>query len=71
MKILSWKIDCNSIRVSVVQPNDQLIISVDTQSHKPINGSMDNLRTSKCMHPIPMKDTLRQFFNLGVQLRLQ
>jgi hypothetical protein len=70
-KLPSYKINSSSIKVSVVQPSDQLIIYVDTQSYRPINGSIDNLRTSKCMHPIQMKDTLRKFFNLGVQLRFQ
>jgi hypothetical protein len=42
---------------------------VDPQSYKPINGSTNNLKTSKCMHPIQMKDTLRKNFNLEIQLR--
>ncbi len=52
--------DFGSIRVLIVQPNDQLIIFVDTQSCRPISGSIDNLRYSKCTHPIQMKDTLKQ-----------
>jgi hypothetical protein len=54
--------------ILVAQFNDQLIISLDTQSYRPINDSIENLRTSKCMHPIQMMDTLRKFFNLEVQL---
>jgi hypothetical protein len=55
----------SSIRVSIIQPNVQLIISVDTQSYRPISDSNDNLKTSKCMPPIQMKNTLTRFFNLG------
>jgi hypothetical protein len=68
MKTPSGRLDFGSIKVSIAQPNDQLIIFVDTQSYKPISGSIDNLKTSKCMQPIQMKDTLRKSFNLEVQL---
>ncbi len=52
MKTPSGRLDFGSIKVSIAQPNDQLIILVDTQSYKPISGSIDNLKTSKCMQPI-------------------
>jgi hypothetical protein len=71
MKTLSSRFDFGSIKVLVVQPNDQLILSMDTQSCRPIIGSFDNLRVSKCMHPIQMKDTLKKFFNSGIQLGFQ
>ncbi len=48
----------NSIKVSIIQANGHVTICVDPQSYRPINGSIDNLITSKCMHPIQMKDTL-------------
>jgi hypothetical protein len=44
----------SSIRVSVAQANGDITICVPLQSYKPINGSIDNLKTSKCMHPIQM-----------------
>ncbi len=66
MKTPSYRPGFSSIRVLVIQPSDQLIIFVDTQSCRPINGSIDNLR-NKCMHLIQMKDTLKKKFNLGTQ----
>jgi hypothetical protein len=69
MRTSSDRPDFGSIRVSIAQPRDQVIIFVVTQSCKPISGSMDNLKTSKAMHPIQMKDTLRKSFNLEIQLR--
>jgi hypothetical protein len=71
MKTPNGRPNFGSIRVLVIQPNDQLIISMDTQSCRPIIGSIDNLKVSKCMHPIQMKDTLKQLFNLGIQLGFQ
>jgi hypothetical protein len=71
MKTPSDRPDFGSIRVLVIQSNDQLIIFMDTQSCRPIIGSIDNLRVAKCMHPIQMKDTIRKFFNLGIQLGFQ
>jgi hypothetical protein len=71
MRTPSGRPDFGLIKVLVVQANDQLIIYVDTQSCKPISGSIDNLKTLKCMHPIQMKDTLRKSFNLEVQLGFQ
>jgi len=64
MKTTRCKRNFGSIPILVVQPNDQLIISMDTQNYKFISGSIHNLKTSKCMDPIQMKDTLRRFFNL-------
>jgi hypothetical protein len=61
----------NLIKVLVTQPSDHITICVDPQNCRPINGSIDNLKTSKYMHPIQMKDALRKFFNLEVQLRFQ
>ncbi len=55
--------------VSLAQPSGHITISVDPPSCKPISGSIDNFKTSKCMPPIQMKDTLTRFFNLGAQLR--
>jgi hypothetical protein len=55
--------------VSIVQPSGHITICVDPQSYKPISGSINNLRTSKFMPRIQMKDTLTRFFNLGAQLR--
>ncbi len=55
--------------VSIAQPNVHFTICVDPQNYKPISGSIDNLKTSKCMPPIQMKDSLTRLFNLGVQLR--
>jgi hypothetical protein len=49
--------------VSVAKPNGRFTIYVDPQSCKPIS---DNLKTSKCMPPIQVKDTLTRIFNLGV-----
>jgi hypothetical protein len=71
MNTLNCKLDFGSIPILITQPSDQLIISMDTQNCRPINGSIDNLQTLKCMHPIQMKDTPRGFFNLEVQLRFQ
>jgi hypothetical protein len=59
----------SSIRVLVVQASGHITICVPPQSCRPINGSIDNLRTSKYMHPIQMMGTLRKFFNLGAHLR--
>jgi hypothetical protein len=59
----------SSINVSILQPSGHITICVDPQSYKPINGSTNNLKTSICMHPMQMKDTLRKNFNLEIQLR--
>jgi hypothetical protein len=59
----------SSFKVLMAQANGHITICVPPQSYKPTSGSIDNLSTSKCMHPIQMMDTLRKFFNLGVQLR--
>jgi hypothetical protein len=58
----------NSIKVSIAQARGHITICVPPQSCKLISGSIGNFRTSKCMHPIQMMDTLRKFFNLGTQL---
>jgi hypothetical protein len=71
MKTPNGKLDFGSIRVLVIQPNDQLIIFMDTQSCRLIISLIDNLRVSKCIHPIQMKDALRKFFNLGIELGFQ
>jgi hypothetical protein len=71
MRTPSGRPNFGLIKVSIVQSSDQLIISMDTQSYKPINGSIDDFKTSKCMHPIQMKNTLRKSFNLEVQLKFQ
>jgi len=61
----------NLIKVLVAQPSDHITICVDPHNCKPINGSIDNLKTSKCRNPIQMKDTLKKEFNLEVQLMFQ
>jgi hypothetical protein len=71
MNTPSCRLDFGSIPILIIQPSDQLIICMDTQNCRPINGSINNLKTQKCMDPIQMKDTLRGFFNLEVQLRFQ
>jgi hypothetical protein len=49
-----------------------MTICVPPHSCRPINGSTNNLRTLKCMHPIQMMDILQKFYeNLGAQLRFQ
>jgi hypothetical protein len=52
----------------MAQASGHIIICVAPQSCRPISGLINNLKTSKCMHPIQMTDTLRKFFDLGVQL---
>jgi len=47
----------NSLKVLVVQASGQITICVPPQSCRPINGLVDKLRTSKCMHPNQMMDT--------------
>jgi hypothetical protein len=68
MKTSNCNLDSSLILVLVVQPNDQLIIFVDPQNYRPINGSIDNFKTSKCMHPIQMKDTLKGFFSFEIHI---
>jgi hypothetical protein len=70
MKTTKCEPNFGSIPILVVQLSDQLIISMDAQSYWLISGSIHNFKTSKCMHPIQMKDTLRGFFNLEAQFRL-
>jgi hypothetical protein len=50
----------SSIKVSIVQANGHITICVPPQSYKPISDSINNLSTSKCMHPIQMMDTLKK-----------
>jgi hypothetical protein len=59
----------SSIKVLVAQTSGHITICVPPQSCWPISGSIDNLKTSKCMHLIQMMDTLKQFFILGTHLR--
>jgi hypothetical protein len=61
----------SSLKVLVAQASGHITICVPPQSCKPIIGSIDNLKTSKCMHPIQVMDTLKKFFDLGAQLGYQ
>jgi hypothetical protein len=58
----------NSLKVLVAQASGQITICVPPHSCRPIIGSVDKFRTSKCMHPIQMMDSFKKIFNLGVQL---
>jgi hypothetical protein len=70
MKTTRCEPNFGSIPILVVQISDQLIIYMDALNYWFISGSIHNFKTSKCMHPIQMKDTLRGFFSLEAQLRL-
>jgi hypothetical protein len=59
----------SSLKVLVAQASGYITICLPPQGCRPISGSIDNLKTSKCMRPIQMMDTLRKFFNLGAHLR--
>jgi len=67
LKILQFG---SSFKVLVVQTSGQITICVPPRGCKPIIGSVDKLRTSKCMHPIQMMDTLKKNLQFGSSIRV-
>jgi len=70
MKTLKCKPDIGSIPILVIQPNDQLIISMDIYNYRPINGSNWQPQNFKMHAPNSNEKYLKNTLQFGGSIKV-